>query len=951
MPKSEWQLINDFLKFVAPGTADEGIRDAFMGIFIRSGGTPFARSTKAGDTYTVRSLRVTQVDPGSEEDDKEREWAIDGAQLYDFLNNGEGPDSFAFTIDAASVPIAEGLLKVKAGVGVPVRTATYVLTREGIVDGALKANKSMDTPRGSEVRVNKVYDDNPTNVAYPATDVDDLVNLHPTELFFSKYSIHIPAVRTVHGIRATSIEFTNKTKTVNNDVFKTRLDDKRANTVSKLSISLAKLGAWILGNVGRGGGGGGGGRPTTQEEDYHMCLQNKRAGDWLQVLACLFPERFGLPPKMRIRLVTNDRICFLYALKMGVDVILTMYDKTSGEYWLSTFYRDSASITSIEHFDKLYKSLKSPEENINTTVKGNYMTCKRKYDEEWTAMDDKIASSYLAKTTGSIDAVGTNKQIQDYLKATLEDAVRICIFRQMCPRITEAGEEGVYKMLTDIFKQKAKAGIERTLTENKDSLTNYISIYKKHYQLLDFTISARVGFKDALTAELCISMFFNTMFKNGYVSKAFLAKKEIIDKINIFGRNSLFRKTDLNENAAGIFSYLNTILNRDEKGDLIALMLRLRGKIVAAADKKEYDKILAVAQVLQGDYRGKPAGVIKVPDIQDIPSLEILRGIFFPEGDVDPIGNDTAFEALVENKGGFSIASVRDTHAELVVLAQRAQGHYAERPLGEVRAAVGAIAALPLAAANAEGPAEFPNAGVIGEVFARGGGFDIEKYNHNPLTTIAFILWELNCYLPCEDPDVKLLYKLSAIMEHIYTHDLKKLRKVKSIREVYTYLYSLDAFLLEGLAEELPNRSINHFMAGIKEEYFGFHTAHNYKRFMHLTPAEIKEYVDVKPKTRTIEELIEFNDFLLGEVLRYIDVVENTLIAESAAGGNTKSVKASAKSVKASAKSVKASAKSVKASAKSPSASKKNRNRSMMRSPRGISRKHVKPHGPSITTQ
>jgi hypothetical protein len=103
---------------------------------------------------------------------------------------------------------------------------------------------------------------------------------------------------------------------------------------------------------------------------------------------------------------------------------------------------------------------------------------------------------------------------------------------------------------------------------------------------------------------------------------------------------------------------------------------------------------------------------------------------------------------------------------------------------------------------------------------------------------------------------------------------------MKSIQEVYRYLYSIEAFLLEGLNKELPDRSINHFMAGVKEEYLGFHNAHKYKNFVELTKEEIKIYVDLKPKKRTIQELIHFHQSLLNEVLQYLEAIETALIAE-----------------------------------------------------------------------
>jgi hypothetical protein len=85
-------------------------------------------------------------------------------------------------------------------------------------------------------------------------------------------------------------------------------------------------------------------KSTNSEKEYHMSLQFKRAGDWTQTLACLSPERFGLPKDTNIRLVTNDRICLLYAIIMGVDVIFTAYKKTERKYYLTTFYKQNDEV-------------------------------------------------------------------------------------------------------------------------------------------------------------------------------------------------------------------------------------------------------------------------------------------------------------------------------------------------------------------------------------------------------------------------------------------------------------------------------------------------------------------------------------------------------------------------------------------------------------------------------
>jgi hypothetical protein len=873
--RSEWALINDYLGLVEGARpSDDAIKRAFYTTYVNPvlAGREipnFKRSLEDDVEYVVASALVATGE--SEEEGSKREWQLYGVDLYDFLNRNEGADnhSFVFTIDAASVPIGEGLMHTKGGGGGGgggprhERTARYVLSREGIVDGALKANKSLDTTADSKVLIQKVYDENPTNIAYPATS-GSLERLHPTELFHSQFPIHIPPVRMVNGIRATSIEFTNRKKTNTNDVFKTLVDDKNPYTVSKLSQILFNLQRDIIGRVARALG---------REQEYYMCLQFKRAGDWLQVLACLFPERFGFPPGTRIRLVTNDRICFLFALKMGIDVILTMYDKTTKQYWLVTFYKDTGVMTSRVYLEKLYKTIKNPADRLNPEKEGSYKVCKDAYIKKWNRINEKLIGSLVTVMSDVVpfNQLPNDRLIQSKIQAILRAATRLSHFRFSFPPIISKDEEIV-------FMYDFAAADEAYLTANKKKMAYGINLYKKNYDILISTLNARGNIAADLTSVDAINKLFNDRFgRESIVSKALAAKILLIDKFTFVERESVFARSNFNENGVNIFSYLNKGLTVEEKGDLIREILTKRSKI-SPRHQANFDKLIKVAQMLQGD--DKDGGDrVEAPNIQDIPSIEILRGIFFPEGAADiDIREDAAITASASEgfKEGVARDSNRDTHAQLAILAQRAQMHYGEPPVGaeaareNVRQGLQGVLAMD--------PRRFGNE--IEGLFEGGGGIDIDKYNHNPLTTICFIIWEIICYLPCEDPDVGLLYKLSAIVEHIVSHDLKKLRAMKSVQEVYRYLYSIEAFLLEGLNKELPDRSINHFMAGVKEEYLGFHNAHKYKNFVELTKEEIKIYVDLKPKKRTIQELIHFHQSLLNEVLQYLEAIETALIAE-----------------------------------------------------------------------
>ncbi|NBO26370.1 MAG: hypothetical protein EBU96_06190 [Actinobacteria bacterium] len=219
-------------------------------------------------------------------------------------------------------------------------------------------------------------------------------------------------------------------------------------------------------------------------------------------------------------------------------------------------------------------------------------------------------------------------------------------------------------------------------------------------------------------------------------------------------------------------------------------------------------------------------------------------------------------DKTAKNEGG-SIIEISDFFAEQTILAARAQHN--------MRDVVSALEPL-------RGSIDEQNV-------MEGGGAD--QFNHNPLTTLCITLWEINSTLVCDHPDIFLLYKLSRIIEHILTEHVKTMRHMSSIEEVYDYLHSLELFLLEGIDRELPNRSFNHFMAGIKEEYYGFTAVRNYKKHMRLSRKEIDELLRLRPRNISINELMKLNMNLLETALTYVGVIEKIALG----GANVRSTR------------------------------------------------------------
>jgi len=851
--KHEYQLLNEFLQLTAE-PSEAACERAFGEAYVQEGADHVVqRFAEDPIPYRVSAKRVAVGSDGT------REWKITSTELYAFLNGGSASD-LAFTIDAANIPVAEGLTREKGGSKLK---AYYVLPREGIIDGALKANKSLESRDDDTVQITKKHDNDPSIVAYPATDIARLETLHHTELFFSQYPIHIQPVRQINGVRATSIDFTNRIMTGQKDKFKSMKEDSNPYTVNKLSKLLSYFSSIIAGSTG----------VSTQERDYHMCLQFKRAGDWLQALSCLSPERFGLATTTRIRLITHDRLCLLYGLKMGVDVAFTMIHNTpegAVESWIITFYKDTAELSPVEQLLSHLPTLVNPEDPILPDKPGNYIDCRAEYIESYDKTYERLQNKFREVFKSKSDSIGkldTDIQIEQSIHDILKAAMRIAVFRTKCPLIRSEEEEQIYTFLRSYTGDELT---RRELSEYQARLKKYIS----QRQALVSAANVKQHRSESTTAQIAIAAYFKAMFRDEPASLK--ERYRMIEKLSFRAR--LFHWDNFNENGTGIFTYLNGGLDDYEKIAIIEYMSSVQRRVSRVSTEK-YTTFLKLARFLQQTRAAQP------PTAREIPTEDILRSMFTmpPAGAAEEdrpslnfainiVKHETreptspeeaasiaAADETAKAKGG-SIIEISDFFAEQAVLAARAQGS-----MRDVVSAISAVESL-------------RGANIDERNVIAGGGAD--RFNHNPLTTLCVTLWEINSALMCEHADLFLLYTLSRIVEHILTEKVKAVRQMTSVEDIYEYLHSLELFILEGIDREFPNRSFNHFMAGIKEEYFGFTAVNNYKRDMHLTRKEIDELVRLRPKHSSIGELMALNMDLLENALTYVGAIEKLALGQ-----------------------------------------------------------------------
>ena len=894
----EWEIVFDVL-----GLKTKEKRDAIFKL--PDTNVPELRvNTDDEAGYHVRT-RLVAVKNG-----EERTWKVKGARLVEWLKGDQ--DELVLTIDAIDVPLHEGFEDPRGGAKVPVK---YILSREGIVDGAMKANESMSLTPASQVQVQKIYDTRAENIAYFKTDKTRLEALAPTEYFFSNYTIHIPAVKTVKGIRSTTIEFTNKRQNTQRAKFKSVAEDKNPYTVTKLAEKIGSLISYLTGKATT--------QRSTAEEEYHMLLQSKRAGDWLQVLACLDPTRFGLPQTTRIRIATVDRICLLYALMMGVDVIYTrtadMPDKTIG-YFLTTFYRNNQPQLTAEQRRriKLQEILDRTTGPISAFGTGKpYMDIADVYIGNLNAFIGQLwgdllkyylligrisvkyklyKSSSRTKESDFFTEFSTDetekKLLHQYgigsfspdifIQTLLKLAMKIAILTTVIPYLGELPPEFIATLI------EAKAG----RVELPEEIIPIINIYNTNISKIN-TLISRAGESEVIEPQI-ITKIRNMCYAGDDsrplgVTEIVKDKLSIIDKLRI--RERLFSPDNFNENGIAILSYINIGVTERVKNLLFRGFVHIRSLIEVRQEIKNYDNLLKLVKILiipegqsaagafaqaeadveAGDAQlaaeaAEALAVAEVaPTIEEVPTEQILQSMFHKEAQHALMVGGGAAPAAPDDR----FVEISDFFPEQVLLAERMRaGHN----VVAVAAAIGEANAPDFLLEGGSGHKRSGTKRTHRKRIPRKQ--HINPFSHNPLTTFCCILSHLNNALSADYADMSVFHRLSSIVMHMINTSAQMAEQAPSIIDLYRYISSLETFLLEDLETYMPRMGVRSFMASVKEDFYGIDRILNYTP---LAPAQAREYVRVRSLGFTPAKQIDMNVVYLAFVIKSAGRIEGRL--------------------------------------------------------------------------
>jgi hypothetical protein len=584
--EEEWDILNSMCKFFEGKLSSKEKTAKFKEVFL----TGFDSKKEKNNFITfqrwaedTKPYKVSSIFLATKDKQDNYTWFKSSEELFNLLS--PTPGVMYFTVDACNVPFYDCLQKDDRGASNQ-KTAICLHTREGVNDAAGK--KEFNTPSTKLVNITTKKDDADYNILYPSilTGQNDEYynNLIDEECFYSVYKLILSSLGDNDSL---TLSITNKDLSRQIQITKHEKDESHANAVSVLANKIYELVNNLKNNLSR--------------MTYHSYLQQKRAGDWLQCLACTNPARFGLDKKTRIKLVTLDKICLAYALFAGIDVIFTYFDADKREYYLVKFYKEAEELTKEEILASEINSFSKPEDIAiyDASKTQTYSQIYDYYRGQWQANYETLKANFtimnqkFQPTGRRFDA----KNFQELAKLFLKASLSLGAFRAIATQLDGSAPHEFYKY---IYKADNTINNEYIMA-NYNRLSDEFNKYRNDYLILKKAITAKNNRNTAISATNQINEYFRQLLRNNYEgSTADEERGRIVDKLVsdlvIFG--NLFNPANGDKNGLGVFEFLNNTLEFDDKRAVVAKFESLISNIPEGKDAKSYEKFINVMKLV-----------------------------------------------------------------------------------------------------------------------------------------------------------------------------------------------------------------------------------------------------------------------------------------------------------------------------------------------------------------
>jgi hypothetical protein len=917
--EDESHTLNTILQYFS--TEGATYPEKFRNTFLIEGDNPFTFQRFAEDDIPYK---VNAIHLGTTENNKGRVWkdSVSSSDLFDFLNPHQ-QTSIAFAVDSLTVPFYELLSRDKKGAQVS-RNAYFIKSREELNDGASKI--TFEEPDITNLVTITTIDDKSqeeqqnASIVYNASVWKNDIPIHERELFYSKYNINLAPIKYNQNLLPlTTLKFSEGKFVRTVDVLRASKENSHPNAISSIIRQLRALfNTSVYGGI----------KTVANKLTYQTLLQQKRSGDWLQVLSCLNPERYGnkLDNGTRIFLVTHDRICLAYGLLMGIDVCYTTKKEVGGalEDWLVFFYKE----TNVEKISPSQRLL----DKINTLPKPNEIAAQLHLNNNdgftyesarnyYITMRDSTLSFYRDELIKSFDyemslfrrgIINTDK-FNEHIRAVIKCAANIAVIRNAAPSLININEESIFQY-KDI-REIEEAGIE--------NVVKLIDIYFNQFMTLKQSIFATET--TALNYQDAIIRFFDKLKnKNKSTSKAYKQRAEIIDRIFIFKSkytvgesfiegSALFSLKNANINGMGIFNFLFQLL---EQGEIKAITDHFDAVLkIMEGNVKAYNTFNTFVKVAKLEL-GLPVG----GDV-DVPNKDLLVTIGLLSSNRQDIMDDVGHKRKSGPENVKEYKRIRGNTAEVTDDAafgenDRMEGMTPNPAISPQRGGEGGAAE---AVGGGGGDVNDPiskeeeednkvlwniedtihitdyfaaqlllalraNQELNRGVAAAGGGGGVQRgggklpYKHNPLTTFYLLLREIGFRLTLEyeDKDILVLFShfIYIILDTYNTVpvDYKK-----------TYIKSAELYCTEYICNNPSfayNKSyVEQLLLNFKKEYYGFYNVSQEYKLQFQSNAMLLEtilLIDAKKESYNEENELDALRNRMDDIIRVVAESEKT---------------------------------------------------------------------------